>query len=143
MRRHTITGQQMLDKVGGSMTAVGAIVRASHERWDGNGYPDGVAGQEVPLAARIVAAGDAFSAMTTTRAYRPAQTPEQALAELRRCAGTQFDPKVVDALVAVIERPVPDTPAQLLERATIGRLGGMLVGPAHDAIRAEPVEPRV
>ena len=98
MKQHTVYGQRMLDKVGGSMTDVGVIVRASHERWDGKGYPDGTAGEEIPLAARIVAVADTFSAITTTRSYRRAQTPEAAIEELRRCAGTQFDPRVVGAV---------------------------------------------
>ncbi|HWM12805.1 MAG TPA: HD domain-containing phosphohydrolase, partial [Solirubrobacteraceae bacterium] len=79
----------------------GAIVRASHERWDGGGYPDGLAGDEIPLEARIVCACDAFNAMTTTRSYRTAMTVEAAAAELVRCAGTQFDPVVVEAVLAV------------------------------------------
>ena len=103
MRQHTVAGQRMLDKVGGSMTDVGAIVRASHERWDGNGYPDGIAGDAVPLPARIVSVADTFHAITTTRPYRRAQSPEAAIKELRACAGTQFDPEVVDALVRVLE----------------------------------------
>ncbi len=116
MRQHTIAGQRMLDKVGGSMTDVGAIVRASHERWDGKGYPDGVAGEEVPLPARIVSVADTFHAITTTRPYRRAQTPEAAIKELRACAGTQFDPEVVDALVRVLARPGAATPTEFFAR---------------------------
>jgi putative nucleotidyltransferase with HDIG domain len=116
MRTHTLEGQKMLDKVGGSMTDVGAIVRASHERWDGEGYPDGTAGEDVPLPARIVAVADAFSAITTTRPYRRAQSAEFAIKELRECAGTQFDPEVVDALVAVLARPAAETPAEFFAR---------------------------
>jgi putative nucleotidyltransferase with HDIG domain len=116
MKKHTIAGQQMLNKVGGSMTDVGAIVRSSHEHWDGNGYPDGIAGEDVPLAARIVSVADAFSAITTTRAYRRAQSPEAAIKELRACAGTQFDPDVVEALVAVMSRPAAKTPVEFFER---------------------------
>ena len=106
----------MLNKVGGSMTEVGAIVRASHEHWDGNGYPDGIAGETVPLPARIVSVADAFHAITTTRPYRRAQSPEAAVKELRACAGTQFDPEVVDALVRVLERPGAATPASFFAR---------------------------
>ena len=116
MRQHTVAGQQMLDKVGGSMTDVGAIVRASHERWDGKGYPDGVAGEDVPLPARIVSVADTFHAITTTRPYRLAQSPEAAIKELRACAGTQFDPEVVDALVRVLARPGAVTPAEFFAR---------------------------
>ena len=92
MRRHTIEGETMLARVGGLLGRVGSIVRASHEHFDGSGYPDGLAGEEIPLAARIVACCDAFSAMTTDRSYRKALTLEAAAVELRRVAGTQFDP---------------------------------------------------
>src|SRR3954471_2311670 len=104
MRRHTIAGQEMLDQIGGFMREVGAIVRASHERIDGGGYPDGLAGEQIPLEARIVACCDAFNAMTTDRAYRRARSEPEALVELRACSGTQFDPAVVEAVVAVVER---------------------------------------
>jgi len=106
----------MLDKVGGSMTDVGAIVRASHERWDGGGYPDGIAGEEVPLPARIVSVADTFHAITTTRPYRRAQTAEAAIKELQACAGTQFDPEVVDALVRVLARPGAASPTEFFAR---------------------------
>jgi HD-GYP domain-containing protein (c-di-GMP phosphodiesterase class II) len=85
-----------------AMGDVAAIVRASHERIDGTGYPDGLSGDEVPVEARIVAAADAYSAMTSERAYRRAVSHEGALAELRRCSGTQLDPVVVEALAAVV-----------------------------------------
>jgi HD-GYP domain-containing protein (c-di-GMP phosphodiesterase class II) len=91
----------MLERVGGLLATVGDIVRSCHERWDGDGYPDGLAGEDIPVEARIVCACDAFNAMTTDRAYRKALTLEDAKAELVRCSGTQFDPAVVDALVAV------------------------------------------
>ncbi len=102
MRGHTIEGQRMLDNVGGFMREVGAIVRGSHERWDGGGYPDGLAGAEIPLEARIVCCCDAYNAMTTTRPYRKAMPADLAAAELVRCSATQFDPTVVDALLAVV-----------------------------------------
>jgi HD-GYP domain-containing protein (c-di-GMP phosphodiesterase class II) len=89
--------------VGGIMRDVGRIVRGSHERWDGGGYPDGLVGEAIPLEARIVCACDAFNAMTTTRSYRAAMPLEVALEELRRCAGTQFDPRVVEVLVRVVQ----------------------------------------
>jgi putative nucleotidyltransferase with HDIG domain len=104
MRGHTIEGQRMLDRVGGDMTEVGLIVRASHERWDGGGYPDGLAGNAIALPARIVACADAWSAMTTNRPYRRALPANQALLELRASAGSHFDPRVVDALLVVLER---------------------------------------
>ena len=102
MRTHTIAGQRMLDRVGGFMREVGTIVRASHERWDGAGYPDGLAGAAIPLEARIIAAADAYNAMTTTRPYRRAMHPAAAAQELARCAGSQFDPVVVEALLALV-----------------------------------------
>ena len=97
---HTVEGERMLKQVGGLLGDIGTLVRSCHERWDGGGYPDRLAGAEIPLVARIVCACDAFSAMTTDRSYRKAMTPEAAVAELHRCAGTHFDPAVVDALAA-------------------------------------------
>jgi HD-GYP domain-containing protein (c-di-GMP phosphodiesterase class II) len=98
---HTLIGEEMLDRVGGVLGNVGQLVRSCHERWDGGGYPDGLAGEQIPIVARIVCACDAYSAITTDRAYRAGRSPEEALAELRRCAGTQFDPDVVEALARV------------------------------------------
>jgi hypothetical protein len=98
VRRHPVDGQQMLERIGGMLAEVGESVRAHHERWDGGGYPDGTAGEAIPLAARIVCVCDAFNAMTTNRPYRPAMDVGVALTELRDCAGTQFDPRVVDAI---------------------------------------------
>jgi HD-GYP domain-containing protein (c-di-GMP phosphodiesterase class II) len=104
IKRHTIEGEQMLLRVGGLLGEVGRIVRSCHERWDGAGYPDGLAGEEIPLIARIVCCCDAFNAMTTDRSYRKALPLHEAIAELRRTSGTQFDPQVVDALIATVER---------------------------------------
>jgi HD-GYP domain-containing protein (c-di-GMP phosphodiesterase class II) len=103
---HTLEGQRLLDRVGGVLRDVGAIVRASHERWDGTGYPDGLAGDAIPLESRIVASCDAFNAMTTDRPYRSARSADVAIAELRANAGSQFDPAVVEALIALVESPV-------------------------------------
>jgi hypothetical protein len=99
---HTIEGEAMLKKVGGLLGEIGHVVRSCHERWDGQGYPDRISGEAIPLIARIVCCTDAFSAMTTNRPYRRAMSTTDALTELQRCAGTQFDPKVVDALVALL-----------------------------------------
>ena len=104
MKTHTIVGEQMLQQIGGLLGEVGVIVRSCHERWDGTGYPDGIAGEEIPLAARIVCACDAWSAMTTDRSYRAARSDDDAATELRACAGTHFDPRVVAALLDVIKR---------------------------------------
>ena len=78
------------------------LVRSTHERLDGSGYPDGLAGDQIPLGARIIAVCDAFTAMTFPRTYAPQLTVPQAIEELRRCAGTQFDPSVVDALANLV-----------------------------------------
>ncbi len=102
IRTHTIEGQRLLQRVGGFMREVGEIVRSSHERWDGGGYPDGLRTTAIPLEARIISACDALNAMTTTRSYRRAMSLSDALAELRRGAGTQFDPRVVDVLVGLV-----------------------------------------
>jgi HD-GYP domain-containing protein (c-di-GMP phosphodiesterase class II) len=99
---HTIEGERMLEQVGGLLGRVGRIVRSCHERWDGRGYPDGLAEDEIPLVARIVCCCDAYNAMTTDRPYRRALPLEEAKAELVQNRGTQFDPTVVDALLAVI-----------------------------------------
>jgi HD-GYP domain-containing protein (c-di-GMP phosphodiesterase class II) len=103
MRQHTIEGERMLQRVGGVLAEVGRIVRASHEEYDGSGYPDGLSGEEIPIEARIISCCDAFSAMTTTRSYRKAMPVSKAVEELRACSGSQFDPEVVAALIALIE----------------------------------------
>jgi HD-GYP domain-containing protein (c-di-GMP phosphodiesterase class II) len=102
MKTHTILGQEMLERAGGLLGEIGPLVRSCHEHWDGNGYPDRLAGEQIPLVARIVCACDAWSAMTADRSYRSALSLEEATAELRRCAGTQFDPRVVDALLTAL-----------------------------------------
>jgi diguanylate cyclase (GGDEF)-like protein len=99
VRRHPADGAHLLRRVGG-LESLAAAVSASHERWDGTGYPAGLAGEEIPFAARVVAACDAFEAMTADRPYQQARSPSAAIDELRACAGSQFDGAVVDALVA-------------------------------------------
>ncbi len=101
MRRHTIIGERIINAAPG-LGRVAGMVRSSHERYDGGGYPDGLAGDNIPLGARIVSVCDAYDAMVTDRAYRAARPHHEALAELDRCAGGQFDPYVVAAFVAVI-----------------------------------------
>jgi len=96
VRQHTIIGERILSAAP-ALLPVAKLVRSSHERFDGSGYPDGLAGDTIPLGSRIVAVCDAFQAMTSPRPYRPAIPVEDALAELRACAGTQFDPEVVSA----------------------------------------------
>jgi HD-GYP domain-containing protein (c-di-GMP phosphodiesterase class II) len=104
IKRHTIEGEQMLLRVGGLLGEIGKIVRACHERWDGTGYPDGLAGEDIPIIARIVCCCDAFNAMTSDRSYRKALPLEVAIEELERTRGTQFDPAVVDALIEIQRR---------------------------------------
>jgi two-component system cell cycle response regulator len=101
MKQHTVIGERML-AVAPAMAGVARIVRASHERWDGQGYPDGLAGEEIPLASRIVAVCDSFDAMTTQRPYNKPRTITEGIEELRHCAGTQFDPAVVETFAAVM-----------------------------------------
>jgi HD-GYP domain-containing protein (c-di-GMP phosphodiesterase class II) len=96
VRRHTVVGEAMIGAAP-TLRRVAQLVRASHERWDGRGYPDGLAGEAIPLGARIVAVCDAYSAMCEDRPYGEVLTEAEAMAELRRCAGTQFDPRVVHA----------------------------------------------
>ena len=98
IRQHTVIGERILEAAP-SLLPVAKLVRASHERWDGSGYPDRLAGESIPLGARIVSACDAFDAMITVRPYRGAMQAEEALSELRENSGTQFDPDVVEAEV--------------------------------------------
>lgn len=104
IKKHVIEGEEMLEPLRRDHPMVLEIVRHHHERMDGSGFPDRLAGEAIPLAARVVAVVDAFDAMTTTRSYRPLRGPRQAMEELHRCAGRQFDPKVVQAF----HRAFPD-----------------------------------
>jgi two-component system, cell cycle response regulator len=94
MREHSVIGQRMLERRS-ELLALSSLVRATHERWDGTGYPDGLSGAAIPLPSRIVAVCDAFDAMTRPRVYSTSMSIDSALHELERCAGTQFDPGVV------------------------------------------------
>jgi HD-GYP domain-containing protein (c-di-GMP phosphodiesterase class II) len=122
----------LLDRVGGVMRDVGIVVRASHEHWDGSGYPDGLAGEQIPTEARIVMACDAFNAMTTSRSYRKALPRHVAVGELRRCSGTQFDPAVVDSLLRILGREEPELlasrPHQVPKEAPDVREGAAALG---------------
>ncbi|MFL5826548.1 MAG: HD-GYP domain-containing protein [Thermoleophilaceae bacterium] len=103
MRRHAEIGAGIVAHVE-PIAHLATAVRAEHERWDGAGYPDGLTGDEIPVASRIVLACDSYDAMVTDRAYRRAMNPLRARDELRRNSGTQFDPQVVDALLRVLQR---------------------------------------
>jgi diguanylate cyclase (GGDEF)-like protein len=102
MRQHTIVGERILGAAP-ELRAVARLVRSTHERWDGTGYPDGLAGEAIPLGSRIISVCDAYDAMTSDRPYRLARSMDDALAELGRCAGTQFDPHVVAVFCTVAE----------------------------------------
>ena len=101
IRRHTLIGERIVSAVP-ALASVAGLIRSSHERWDGAGYPDGLARDEIPLASRIIAVCDAFTAMTEGRPYKAPMSVEAALEELERCAGTQFDPVVVAAFPAAL-----------------------------------------
>lgn len=103
IKTHTTEGQRMLDLIGGFMSDVGRIVRSHHERWDGDGYPDRIAGTQIPIEARIISVCDTWNAMTTTRPYRAAMAFEDAAQELADCSGTQLDPDVVAAALTVVQ----------------------------------------
>lgn len=103
MRQHPVIGERILG-ADPALRPVARLVRASHERWDGGGYPDGVAASAIPLGARIISACDAYEAMTSDRCYQAARSPSEAIAELRRCSGTQFDAAVVEKLCLQLER---------------------------------------
>ena len=101
LRQHTIIGERILD-VAPALRPVAKLVRSSHERWDGTGYPDSLSGDEIPLGSRIISACDAYTAMLTDRPYGAARSPNAALAELRRQAGGQFDPRVVQMICSYL-----------------------------------------
>jgi HD-GYP domain-containing protein (c-di-GMP phosphodiesterase class II) len=96
LERHPQIGFRMLESLG--VDPVADWVLHHHERWDGSGYPDGLPGAQIPLGARIIFVADAYDAMTSERVYRRRVAPSEAIAELERCAGTQFDPTIVSAL---------------------------------------------
>jgi HD-GYP domain-containing protein (c-di-GMP phosphodiesterase class II) len=118
---HTVVGEAMLENVGGVLGEVGKIVRSCHERYDGRGYPDGLAGEAIPVEATIVSCCDAFNAMTTDRPYRLALPLAEAMNELRTHRGTQFDPRVVDFLLEVVAQD-----AELMEHPLPERAGSHL-----------------
>jgi HD-GYP domain-containing protein (c-di-GMP phosphodiesterase class II) len=102
MHEHTLIGERILAVVP-ALRPIGALIRSSHERWDGGGYPDGLAAEDIPLGARIIFVCDAFDAMTEARPYQRPKSTKEAAAELKRCAGTQFDRAVVEAFCEVLE----------------------------------------
>ncbi len=122
MQQHTVMGEQIIAAAGPSLARIGPLVRASHERWDGKGYPDGLPGEEIPLGARIITICDSFHAMLDERVYKPAMKLHDALWELRRCAGTQFDPHLVEVFCSLVSERAGDgrptaAPARAARRA--------------------------
>jgi len=110
MQQHPIIGEEILARIE-RMRGVAKLVRHHQERWDGTGYPDGLRGDAIPLGARILAVVDAYGAIVGARPYKPARTHEEAVTEIRRCAGTQFDPEIVDVFCQTIERiRLPEEP---------------------------------
>ncbi len=117
VRRHPTAGAKMVQLVRPLRRAVPAVLH-HHERWDGRGYPGGLVGEQIPVEARILAVADTFDAMTSDRAYRRALSPERAVAELQRCAGTQFDTEVVAVFVAAWHDGVFEPPSRLRAAAS-------------------------
>jgi HD-GYP domain-containing protein (c-di-GMP phosphodiesterase class II) len=106
MHKHTLIGERIIASAP-ALVPVARLVRSSHERWDGGGYPDGLEGEQIPVGSRIVTVCDAYQAMLSERPYSVAMRPTRALEELSNCAGTQFDPRIVEALRRVAERSSP------------------------------------
>jgi two-component system, cell cycle response regulator len=104
MRQHTVIGERVLSAAP-SLATAGELVRSSHERYDGTGYPDALSGDEIPLGSRIIAVCDAFSAMISDRSYRKGMPTADAIAELQHCSGTQFHAEIVDTFCALFEQP--------------------------------------
>ena len=116
MRRHTIIGERIVSGAP-ALAQVGRLVRSSHERWDGTGYPDELGGEEIPLGSRVIAVCDAFDAMQSERPYKAGRETSDALSELRRNSGTQFDPAVVEAFCVVIADELADAARRMVAAA--------------------------
>ena len=139
IREHTEIGERILRSVP-AMEEVATIVRHSHEHWDGSGYPDGLSGEEIPLASRVILCADAFHAMRSDRPYRRGRDVEAALAEIEACAGTQFDPRVAESLVALVNNAragIPVKGDRLRKRRLIALLTALVIG-TGGAIAASP-----
>jgi HD-GYP domain-containing protein (c-di-GMP phosphodiesterase class II) len=102
MGLHSVIGERIL-AAAPTLLAIAPIIRATHERLDGTGYPDGLRLEQIPICSRIIAVVDAYDAMTNDRSYRPAMSDASALAELRKHAGTQFEPRIVEALALALQ----------------------------------------
>jgi hypothetical protein len=144
IRRHTVVGEQILSSVS-ELTEVGHLVRHSHERWDGKGYPDGLAGAEIPLGSRIIFCADAFHAIRSDRPYRAGRSADEALAEIKRCAGSQFDPTVATALEEVVRerqsRPRGAGSSRLIALFMCLAIGGAGTAIARSDLLGDPDHP--
>ena len=135
IKTHTLEGQKMLDRVGGFMREVGKIVRSHHERWDGAGYPDALAGEQIPLEARIITCCDTWNAMRTDRPYRSALAHDVAVAELIANAGTQLDPRVVATLIEIVASEAPASEPTAPQTVTPGAAGAPQPRPEYGYAR--------
>ena len=102
MKSHPVRGEKIVINIK-KLQTISEWVKAHHEKWDGNGYPDGLKGEEIPLAGRIIALADTYDAMTSTRPYRTALSHEVAMSEIKRCSGTQFDPALAEVFLSLSE----------------------------------------
>lgn len=102
VKSHPVKGEELISKME-ELEDIAKMIRYHHERWDGKGYPEGLSGEDIPLEARILAVADAFDAMTSERPYKRALTIKEAIEELKRCSGTQFEPRIVDVMVSILE----------------------------------------
>jgi HD-GYP domain-containing protein (c-di-GMP phosphodiesterase class II) len=123
LHRHSLIGERILAGIP-SLDGVGALVRSSHERWDGRGYPDGLAGTDIPLGARIIAVADSYCAMTEDRPYAEARSVESTRLELRAGAGTQYDAAVVTAFLTVLDNRQAQSPAPRRAAGSVLALNG-------------------
>lgn len=140
MRQHTEIGHQILGAVA-ELENIATLVRHSHERWDGGGYPDGLAGEAIPLGSRVIFVADAFHAIRSDRPYRPGRTAAQSMAEVKRGAGTQFDPSVVEAFETVAKelKLAPSTTAYRRSSRLTALLLMLAIGTGGSAIAASGV----
>jgi two-component system cell cycle response regulator len=102
MRRHSIVGAEVISCIP-SLRPLAPVIRAHHERWDGQGYPDHLQSEQIPLAARLIAVADSYTVMITNRPYQLARPQAEVLVELQRCAGSQFDARIVEALIGLLQ----------------------------------------
>ena len=121
LKRHPVDGANVIQNID-SLKSVMPLILQHHERYDGRGYPYGLKGEEIDPLARILSVADSFDAMTSNRPYQPRKTYEEAYAELRRCAGTQFDPEIAISFIHIIQNylrhsaVIPSAPERLLEK---------------------------